>query len=268
MQPIEYEIRPLSLDWHWLFIRDIRVGRLMPCCMGCLMTNAFVRKLLRGPELSADDQQCLIEATSRTEAIAPGTLLMREGDLHDGGYVLLSGFAYCFKLLTNGDRQIVACRVPGDADGLYGIHTECADYTVVAITSCHAAFISNGAIDHLLARSPGIARALWWSLLREKSFLCASLTNIGQRPVPQRLAYLICELLSRLQTVGLGKTGSIEIPLTHQDLADMLGISSVHACRAFKQLRQIGLISYDGNQIMATDLEQLRNFADFDPPPY
>lgn len=240
----------------------------MPCRVGCLMTNAFVRKLLRGAELSADDQRCLIDATSHAEVIAPGTLLMREGDLHDGGYVLLSGFAYCFKLLTNGDRQIVACRVPGDADGLYGIHTERADYTVIALTSCRVAVISSGAIDHLLAQSPGIARALWWSLLRDKSFLCASLTNIGQRPVPQRLAYLVCELLTRLQIVGLAKTGSIEIPLTHQDLADMLGISSVHACRALKQLRQSSMLTYDNERITVTSLEQLRIFADCDPPPY
>lgn len=228
------------------------------------MTNAFVRKLMRGVDLSAQDQARLIEVTSRTEDIAPHTVLMREGDLHEGGYVLLSGFASCFKLLTNGNRQIVAYRVPGDADGLYGIHTESADYTVVTLTPCTVAFVSRSTIDHLLGDSPGIMRALWWSLLAEKSYLCALLTNIGQRPGPQRLAYLLCELLSRLEAVGMAKTGSFEVPLTYKDFADILGMTEVHACRAFRQLRGLGVLVDDKSDIVVTNPDRLKCVADFD----
>ncbi|MBY0296677.1 MAG: Crp/Fnr family transcriptional regulator [Methylobacterium sp.] len=228
------------------------------------MTNAFVRKLLRGVDLTARDQQRLIAATSRTETIAPRVVLMREGELNDGGCVLLSGFATCSKLLTNGGRQIVAYRVPGDADGLYGIHTEHLDYTVVTLTPCDVAFISRATIDDWLADSPGIARALWWSLLTEKSYLCGSLTNIGQRPGAQRLAYLICELLSRLRAVGLERTGSFEVPLTYQDFADILGFGEVHACRAFRQLREVGVLTDGRASIVVTDVDRLKCFADFD----
>ncbi|WP_407530277.1 Crp/Fnr family transcriptional regulator [Methylobacterium oryzisoli] len=210
----------------------------------------------------------LLDATSRTEAIAPQTVLMREGDLHEGGYVLLSGFAYCFKLLTNGDRQIVAYHVPGDADGLYGIYIESADYTVVTLTPCTVAFISRSTIDDWLAHSPGIARALWWSLLAEKSYLCASLTNIGQRPGPQRLAYLLCEILSRLKAVGMARTGSFEVPLTHRDFADILGMSEVHACRAFKHLLALGVVIADHAGIVVTDADRLKCFAEFDQACY
>ncbi|WP_407528366.1 Crp/Fnr family transcriptional regulator [Methylobacterium oryzisoli] len=228
------------------------------------MTNPFVRKLLRGVDLTALDQGRLVEAVSRTEDIAPHTVLMREGGLHDGGYVLLSGFAICHKLLTNGERQIVAYRVPGDADGLHGIHTESADYTVATLTPSTVAFISRGTIDGWLADSPGIARALWWSLLTERNYLCAALTNVGQRPGPQRLAYFLCELLSRLRAVGLERNGSFDLPFTYRDIADMLGFTEVHACRAFNRLRELGLLLNDRTSVVVSDVDGLKCFADFD----
>ena len=232
------------------------------------MPNAFVRKLQRGVDLTAADRERLIEVTRRTQTVAASTNLVREGDLQDGAYVILSGFAYCFKLLTNGDRQIVACLVPGDADGLYGISTESADYTVVTLTSCTVAFIPRDTIDDLLAHNPRIARALWWSLLLEKSCLCASLTNVGQRPAPQRVAYLICDLLSRLQAVGLARNESFEIPLKGQDFADILGITSVHIYRILIYLQKLRLILRDHKAITVIDFDRLKNYADFTPASY
>lgn len=232
------------------------------------MPNAFVRKLRRGVDLTAVDRERLSEATRRTQTVDACTNLVREGDLQDGAYVILSGFAYCFKLLTNGDRQIVACLIPGDADGLYGISTESADYTVVTLTACTVAFIPRDIIDDLLAHSPRIARALWWSLLLEKSCLCASLTNVGQRPAPQRVAYLICDLLSRLQAVGLARNDSFEIPLKDQDFADILGITSVHTHRILIYLHKIGLILRDHKAITVIDFDRLKNYADFTPASY
>jgi CRP-like cAMP-binding protein len=227
------------------------------------MTNIFIQKLRRGVELSESDQRLLADATSCTEIIPPNTHLIREGDLQDGAYVLLSGLAYCFKLLSSGERQIVACRVPGDADGFYGIANESADYTVVTLTPCSVAFISRDTIDSQIAQSLNINRALWWSLLVEKSYLCASLLNVGQRPAPQRLAYLICELLSRLRAVGSAQAGGFDIPLTYQDYADMLGMSVVHTYRAFKQLRNHGVFFHNGKGIVVTNAEYLNCFADF-----
>lgn len=227
------------------------------------MTNAFVRKLQRGVELSESDQQQLIEATSRTQVVDPYTILVREGEPHHEAYVLLSGFAYCFKLLTNGERQIVACLVPGDTVGLYGVATENSDYTVVTLAICTVASISRDTIDSLMADHPNIGRAFWWSLLLEKSHLCAWLANIGQRPAPQRLAHLICELLHRQQAVGLTRSGSLEILLTQQDFGDILGITNVHVCRIFRQLRDLRLVHCDQKSIIVRDLDQLMNYADY-----
>ncbi|MBY0295626.1 MAG: Crp/Fnr family transcriptional regulator [Methylobacterium sp.] len=229
------------------------------------MTNAFVRKLQRGVELSESDQQQLLEATSRTQIVNPYTILVREGAPQDGAYILLSGFAYCFKLLANGERQIVACHVAGDADGLYGIANESADYTTTTLTTCTVAFITRNTINKLMHGSPNISRAFWWCLLREKAYVCAWLANIGQRPAPQRLAYFICDMLFRQQAVGLARNGSFEIPFTQQDFGDILGITNVHACRIFAQLRNLGLIYCDQKTISVKDLDRLVCYADFSP---
>jgi len=50
----------------------------------------------------------------------------------------------------------------------------------------------------------------------------------------------------------------IDLPLSRQDLAELLGISRQTVCQELQKLARRGLIGLDGRRITLTDLEALR----------
>jgi CRP-like cAMP-binding protein len=91
------------------------------------------------------------------------------------------------------------------------------------------------------------------------------LVSLGRRSADQRIAHLFCELLIRLQTVGLADNNSFEMPLIQEELADTLGLSNVHVNRMMQELREKRLISTSGKRLTITNVERLQEFAQFNP---
>jgi len=89
------------------------------------------------------------------------------------------------------------------------------------------------------------------------------LVNVGQRPGPQRIAHLLCEL-----SVRLGKSNSdlisFPLPLTQSVLGDACGLSAVHVNRCLQQLRRMQLIQFEKGELFIPDWEQLVQAANFD----
>jgi CRP-like cAMP-binding protein len=68
-----------------------------------------------------------------------------------------------------------------------------------------------------------------------------------------------------LQTVGLTRDHSFDLPITQAELADAFGLSSVHVNRTLQELRGEGLITSQGKTLVINDWERLRQVAQFNP---
>ena len=75
----------------------------------------------------------------------------------------------------------------------------------------------------------------------------------------------MCELRVRLEEVGLASGAEFEMPLRQVELADILGLSTVHINRTIKDLRRTGLIQIAGGTLTIPDLLGLQKVAGFDP---
>jgi hypothetical protein len=85
------------------------------------------------------------------------------------------------------------------------------------------------------------------------------------RPIYARIAHLLCEIGLRLQAVGLGQDDNFKLPMTQAELADALGLTTVHVNRTLKQLRREGLITLLGRTLTLSDPEGLARAGQFDP---
>ena len=119
-------------------------------------------------------------------------------------------------------------------------------------------------MDELLAR-PLIARALWMAGLIDESALRAWTVSLGKRDASERVAHLICELFVRLGTVGSTRVDGFDLPLTQEQLGDVLGLTTVHVNRVLRHLREAGLVSFKNCTVMIADFSKLRKAAGFDP---
>lgn len=225
----------------------------------------LIRKLRAVHALTNEDEAVLRELCTVTRHITAGQDIIVQGDRPDAVHLVLDGFAHRYKVLSDGKREIVALLVPGDFCDLHIAILGEIDHSIAALTGCTIVDIPRSAILELTERHPRITRALWWATLVDEDTLREWLVNLGRREAAERLAHLFCELLVRLRTVGLADADGYDMPLRQNDLADLLGITSVHANRTLQHLREAGLIVLKHRRPTIPDIARLQAFCAFDP---
>jgi len=139
------------------------------------------------------------------------------------------------------------------------------DHSIGAITSLTVAEIGREVLHGVVTTHPNITTALWWQELVSKSIQREWLVNVGQRSALERIAHVFCEMFLRLESVGLTHGFSCDFPPTQTDIADAIGLTSVHVNRSLQELRRLGLITLERQKLTINDMPALKRVALFDP---
>jgi CRP-like cAMP-binding protein len=227
--------------------------------------NPLFRKLANFASLSAEEANALQECCGDVRVFAPGEDMIAQGDRTGGVRLLLDGFACRYKVLEDGRRQIVAYFVPGDLCDLRVFILKRMDHSIGALAASRVAIIAPDDILRLTSQFPNLTRALWWCTLVEEAIAREWIVNIGQRNARERMGHLFCELLFRFRAVGLSQGNSCTLPLTQVELAETLGLSSVHVNRTLQELRRQKLITLEGGTLTIEDFDKLKEVTFFNP---
>ncbi|WP_446689983.1 Crp/Fnr family transcriptional regulator [Sphingomonas sp. XXL09] len=228
--------------------------------------HPLIARLGHYVRFSADERAMLDKALAGpTTTLRQRRDLIREGDRPRGVPLILEGWAFRYKTLEDGRRQIIAFHLPGDLCDLHGYILDEMDHSLGALTAVRYLEISRDRIEALGAHSPRLTHALWWDTLTKAAIQREWIVNLGQRDAIERLAHLFCELFFRLRAVGLVSGNRCDIPLTQTDLAEATGMTPVHVNRMIQDLRARGLIRWKGGEFEALDLDGLCDVAMFNP---
>jgi CRP-like cAMP-binding protein len=197
--------------------------------------------------------------------LAPREDVFGAGDAPRHVNLILEGWACRYVLLEDGRRQISAILLPGDLCDLGMSVLRAADHSVAALTAIRVAQIAPDRLRELAGAHPELEAALQWHAHVEQSIARAWIASIGQRSATERLAHLFCEVFVRLEAVGLVGADCCAFPLTQEQLADAVGISTVHVNRSLMDLRALGLIALKEKTLTILDREALMRLAMFDP---
>lgn len=230
------------------------------------MTNAFIRKMRRFAQFSAEEQAALEHMSAAPEQRARGRDLVRQGDRSNAVQLLLDGWAYRYKVLKDGSRQIVGYLLPGDACDLHSTLLGEMDHSIGLLTDAVVAAVPAEEMRNILERHRSIERAFWRSSLVDEATLREWLANIGQRDAFSRTGHHLCELWHRTKNRGLvDKSEEFDLPLTQEELGDALGLTAVHINRTIKRLREEGLIAIGQRRLTVLNPKRLTEITGFDP---
>lgn len=227
--------------------------------------NPLILKLESGVSLSEEDRQRLEALCSASQKVPARRDIISEGHEPDFVHLVMDGLAYRYKLLDDGRRSIVAFLVPGDFCDLNVAILGKMDHSIGALEQSNIVKIPRHTIEELLFNFPRITKALWWATLVDEGTLREWLVNMGRRPTDKQMAHLFCELYVRMNVVGKVQNGSFPFPLTQDDLADTLGLSTVHTNRTLQRLRELGLIQFANRYVTIGNFQALAEFAEFEP---
>lgn len=227
------------------------------------LTGSFLAGRLRH-ELDPDDLACLEAMVSEVAEFKDREVLSSRGELLERAAMLLDGFMFR-TIEKDEERFIVGICVPGDFVNLHGVALKRLDHNVVAAGKARVAFIEHQDLEKALAERPRLARAMWFSSLLDASIHRKWIQMLGQHDAPRRIAHIFCELHKRLGLVDQASERAVRTPFTQFDLADMCGVSAVHANRAVSKLREVELADIRRGTFYPLDWQGLTQYAQFDP---
>jgi CRP/FNR family transcriptional regulator len=193
----------------------------------------------------------------------PGTTLYLEGTNSAHLYTLLSGWAFRYKALPDGRRQILNFALPGDFLGLQASVLNEMQHSVETLTTALLCVFPRDKLWTLYTQYPSLAFDLTWLASREEQLLDEHLLNVGRRTALERVAFVLLHLYLRAEAVGLAKGDKIQFPFTQQHLADALGMSLVHTNKTIKRLLDRKIARWKGKQFEIVDRKELEKIAMF-----
>jgi CRP/FNR family transcriptional regulator, anaerobic regulatory protein len=199
--------------------------------------------------------------------IARGSAIYPEGTNSPYLYTVLDGWAFRYKSLPDGRRQIVSYALAGDFIGLQGAMQQAIEYGVEALTDVRLCVFPRDKLFTLFASHPSLGFNLTWLGSREERFLDDNLLALGRRTALERVAFFIAHIFQRAKELQLVKAGTLQMPITQLHLADTLGLSLVHLNKTLKRLRATGLISLEGRYIKVNDAAGLSALGKLESPP-
>ena len=228
------------------------------------MANRLVEKLSGFADLAPEEVAALEEATAHPRRLAARLDLIREGDRPGPVFVMLDGWAFRYKILPNGSRQIMAFLMPGDACDLnVGMLAE-MDHSIQTVTPARVATIPRGEMERLMQHHQGISRAMYLAQLTDAGTMRSWIVSMGRRSSIERVAHLMCELYVRARSIGLVEDTEFALPLSQIVLADALGMTPVHINRVLKGLRLAGAMALRRGSLLIMEPSKLAQIAGFD----
>lgn len=224
----------------------------------------FLEKLELHSHLGSDELRALRSLPTVLTRIDQYEDVVRPGQIVDHACLIAEGMMGRFAIGLEGARQTTGLHVAGDWADLYSVVVPRAGRALQTLTPTTCLRIPNGHLRKIAHDYPLIAEAFWRECVIEAAILGEWIVNLGSRKAPARVANLLCELACRLKRSPLDREHDYALPLTQQQLADILGLTVVHVNRTLKLLREENLVTIRHHHVSILDWDGLCRLGEFD----
>jgi len=227
-------------------------------CFECVLRACGLFKPVSQNELA------VINDIKRDHLTFPaGTEIIRAEQESPDLYTLYSGWAFRFKTLPDGRRQILNFLLPGDLLGLQAAMFDAAQHGIEALTDVELCLLPRHKVWHLFGQMPELAFNVAWLGAREESRVDENLLSAGRRSAAERVAALIVILYKRADALALVADHTFTFPLTQQHIADALGLSLVHTNKTLARLRRLGMYTQANGSLTLANPRALEAVAQY-----
>ncbi len=220
-----------------------------------------------------EEEHTLVQSLKRREvSLGAAQTLIHEGQTDAPLYTLLQGWAFRYKTLSDGRRQILTFLLAGDFIGVQQKMGDAAAHGVDTLTEATFCVFQRDALWELHRRSPSMGFNITWLTAHEESLVDDTLLSVGRRSAEERIAMLLILLFKRAAALQAdGGAAGVPFPLTQQHVADGLGLSLVHTNKTLRRLERRGLHRIADGRLFMRDVKALARLADLygdgRPPP-
>jgi CRP-like cAMP-binding protein len=181
----------------------------------------------------------------------------------DEVFTLYDGWAFTYKLLSDGRRQILDFLLPGSFIGLHMLWFNAMPHSVQSLTPVSLCVFDKEKFRDLLKHKPEYE----WELLKYSASCQAlsdeRLSDLGRRTAKERIARLVLDIHDQMAVRGKVNGDVFRFYLRQEHIADALGLTKVHVSRTLQALRHEGLLEISRQTATILDLRGLRDFTGY-----
>ncbi len=263
-----------SIDANPALLRPLteRMNSLRTKAEASLLNGFIDESRIIQEELSAESNEMRrlrLERTSLQDLIksvyafklmrhAAGHLIFQPGDNRSVLYFVMSGRIRLYEILPDG-RAItlsilgvndVFAQSTNQKNYFHDIYAEAMKDSIVAA-------IQESALETMMEQSPLLASRIIYSFSQQLSQSQILIEGLLGRDVSLRLVNILLKLATEFGVARPDKSVCIELGLTHQELADMIGSNRVTVTRKLIELQKKNLIKVENRVIMLLDRSAL-----------
>lgn len=226
----------------------------MNSCMSCAVRETAICQSLSECELNE------LNALGRHQLLRRGQTMLWQGDESLLVGNVIEGVLKLSVATIDGREQTLGIMFPGDFIGRpFGPRTS---HSVIALTDARVCTFRRSAFDDFAHRHPELEHKLLQRTLAELDRTRQWMLLLGRKSAGERVAAFLLEMSLR-HSQGRGQAERarpvrFELPLSRQDIADLLGVTIETVSRQITSLRDDRVIETPGRRaITVLDLDRL-----------
>jgi len=227
-----------------------------PDCGRCGAHKRSEWCVLDRPELA-----CLSRKTRRRHYL-PGETLFAQGEACTGLFCIESGLVGTRRMDADGNSVLLQLTHAGETLGYGALFTdETHALSAEALKPSTICFIEGAAIRTLLDGNPRLCQRFMRHAARDLNEAQDRILRLATHTVRARFARFLLDLSDSGKTES-GDTLSLELPVSRQDLAAMLGTRPETMSRAIRHLERAGIAHFQDRRVHVPAVHRLRDQAE------
>jgi CRP/FNR family transcriptional regulator, polysaccharide utilization system transcription regulator len=187
-------------------------------------------------------------------------ILFFEGGSAQHLFALNVGLVKLVKSLENGKERITRILFPGDLFGLEALNQDAYPLTAVVLEDSEICSIPRDQFFAFLRSNPDISLDMIRLLVSEISEIRSQITDMSFKDARMRVATFLLTFISPREPIP-SNSCSLTLPLSSQEIAEILELSPETVSRTWNAFRQEGLIQKRGRHLNVKDLHALEATA-------
>ncbi len=230
----------------------------MSSCAECsVRASAICRSL-------SDDDLDHLSSAGRHQMLQRGQTVVWQGDESLLVGNVIDGVLKLCVTSAEGKDQTLGLMFPSDFIGRpFGATTQ---HSVVALTDAHICTFRRSGFDDFARQHPELEHGLLQRTLTELDRTRDWMVLLGRKSAMARVASFLLAMSERMGSAEQARGGyapRFDLPLSRQDIADLLGLTIETVSRQITSLREQGIVETSGRRtIVVLDAEGLRDCAE------
>ncbi len=216
--------------------------------------NCDIKELNQLKGLNQDELKG-ITSSKVSRSIKKGEVLFYKDEHINGIFCVRSGICKISKRSDNGREQIIDLVKGGDLIGERSlINNDATNIQATALDDMRVCFIPRNSLEDSLHNNPSFTLELLKNMTSALRNADSTIVDLGQKSVKQRLAYT---LLNLEDNFGTTKNGCINITLTREELANIIGTATENIIRLLSKFKKKKFIDLKAKQIFIINKAEL-----------